>query len=856
MLALMVASFVKPIFFDYLHDYCYTLSFFVVFINILLKHFVFLFHCLSRCMFVNNCKSPENWQVAAIADQSFADGKWHKFGVYVTREMDNSVIQCQVDSSASTNIKINGSLASENDEILFLAGLPNSNQKQQLGGNSTCFPEVANLSGCIADLEINLVSSNGHVQRRNTSHTKQYGEVSAQCMEAKDSIVSISDKNSKILLVMKDNNRFNTLFEFQIRTRESRAFVGKIANQIVTALFFLEEGKIKVSARFEDVNGHKGDFVHMTSNGISLSNNHWHKVTFNVAMETRANLFINDELKAHYKIRKKLAPTTLKDAHEPESHVTLRFGRSARKYPSFIGCLRDVYVNNHLVNFSLHHSSKGISVGKCGNSFNNDWTSLREHKTRNTTRLRSTIDTFTNGKYFDSRANETTKEPLVSSHGSLNTSENILHTVTPNVKPHSKRDLGFKKSYSIVVALAVGLLIIVIVMAYILCGLKSRLQKCHKKQTTEENGDVEPNTTVEISDKDRHSFHPADCHFANTRVPGRDQQPPINFNLHSSITNRESSINNQENYRSARRLDQSPVKVWEERYLSHAAGKAAEANFLTVPISYYNNVHMHKTSIVRSKENLSANIDSIGPTIMPPLDECISFQKHGFTTELSNSNVDCGRRMAPDVSPQSPRRFNRVYSGHDSLPKPKKASSLSWAYGTRFIRHESSDTDCSDVDRVSRARPRNQMMDSGRVTVKPRQLKVLESSEDEQESRRAPNRNQVGRNRRLRTFTEETYKLYSLKEEERDFDLDQRRPFSANRLKVYCRDTYSVRGRNRSTSFTEAAVPYDDTVGISAQARTLDGYTSSCPESIHCLSEKEDKGLNIRRSKRLTTHYF
>ena len=776
--------------------------------------------------------------------------------MYATREMETSAIQCQVDSSALTSIKINGTLRGENDKTLFLGGLPNANQMPQLGRNSTCFPEVVNYSGCIADLEINLVSSHGHVRRVNSSHAKRYGEVSVHCSEAKDSVVSISDKNSKILLVMKDNGKFNTLFEFQIRTRESRAFVGKIVNQIVTALFFLQEGKMKVSARFEDVTGLKGDFVHMTSSGISLSNNRWHKVTFNVATKTGAHLFINGELKAHYKMRKKLTPSTLENAHERESHVSLRFGRSARKYPSFIGCLRDVYVNNHLVNFSLHHSSKGISVGKCGNSLSNDWSSLRELKTRNTTRLRSTIDTFTMNKYFDSRANETTKTPLVTSPRSSNTSGNVLHTETPSVKPHPKSDSRFNKSHSILVALAVALFIIVIVMAYILSGLKSRLRSCLKKPTTEDSCDAQLNTTVDARDKEGLSTQPTDCHFTNIHVPGRDQQPPNNFNLHAS--NRESSFN-QENYRSARRLDQSPAKVWEERYLSHAAGKTIESNLLTVPINYYNNVHMHKTSVARSQENLSNNIDSIGPTIMLQKDEFVSLQKHGLTPELPNSNKDCsigGRRIAPDVIPQSPKRFHKAYSGHDTLPTPKKASSLSWAYGTRFIRHESSDTDCSDVDRVSRARPRNQMMENGRLTVKPRPLKVLESSEDEQESRRVHNGNHAGRHRRLRSFMEETYKLYSLKEEEREIEFHQRRPFTANRLKVYCNNTYSVRGRNRSTSFTEAAEPYEDTVGISAQVRSLDGYTSSCPESIHCLSEKEDKGLNIKRSKRLTTHYF
>ena len=765
-----------------------------------------------------------------------------------TRGAEYGVIQCQVDGSSSTNIKINGTLTNDNDEMLLLAGLPDSSQISKLNGNFACFPELANFSGCIADLQINVVSSTGHVRRLNTSHAKQYGDVSASCTEAKDSIVSLTDKNSKILLALDDNIRVNASFEFQIRTRESRVFIAKIMNQMVTALFFLEAGKMKVSAKFKDINGQKGEFFHISSNGIFLSDNHWHKVSFNVAMETGANLLIDDKLQTQYSMKEKLVRTNLKDAHESEAQVILRFGRSARKYRSFIGCFRDVHVNNHLVNFSLHRSSKGIFVGKCANLFSDDWPRFKENKSRDTSHLTLIVDTPVKGKTGEGPAFTTT--PTVS-----NTTENIFFRTTPTVEPYSNRDSSYDKVYSITVALAVGLLIIVLVTVFIIgICLKSRLQKCRKKPANEENADTELNHTAEVSGKERQSFQSAEC-LRNGHTPVGDQRSFINFNLLASVPNGVSNIHHADNYRSARNLDQSPVKVWEERYLSHAP----------VPTTCCNDMRIHKTSTDKhSKENLSVDIDNIRPAIISSIDEPISLQKHGFHTGSANSTGDCfggGRRAVPDANlQQSPKQFNKVYSGHNSLPKPKKVSGLSWAYGTRFIRHESSDTDCSDVDRVTRARPRNTMMEpSGRVAeVKPWQLKCLESSEDEQENhRRASSVNHLhGKHRRFRTFTDETYKLYSLKEEERELELDRRRPFNANRPRVYFKDTYSNWGRNRSTSFAEAALPCEDTTGIGTQVRSLDGYTSSCPESIHCLSEKEDTVMNTRQLKRLTTYYF
>jgi len=791
------------------------------------------------------------WKIASISEQFFADGKWHRFRMRVTPGVEySSVIQCQVDGSSSKNIKLNGTLTSDNDEM-FLAGLPDSSQISKLNGNFSCFLELANFSGCIADLQINLISSTGHVRGLNTSHAKQYGDALASCTEAKDAIVSFADKNSKILLTMKDNIRVNTSFEFQIRTRESRAFIGKIMNQMVTALFFLEAGKMKVSARFKDINGQRGEFFHISSNGISLSDNQWHKVSFNVSMVTGANLLINDELKARYKMREKLVRTNFKDAQKREAQLILRFGRSARKHHSFIGCFRDVYVNNHLVNFSLHPSSKGIFVGECANSFSEDWRRFEEDKSRNTSQLTSTADTSVKDKTVKGLAYKTTTTTLAVS----NTTGNILSTTTPNVKPHSKSASSYNKVYSIAVVLAVGLLIIVLVMAYIIgICLKSRLQNCRKKPVTEENADTELNNTAEVSGKERQSFQSAEC-LRNGH---------INSHLHASILNGVSNIHNADSYRSARNFNQqSPVKIWEERYLSHASVTVGKSNFLTVPATCYNDMRIHKTPTdKRSKENLSVGIDNIRPMTVPSIYESISLQKDGFHTESSNSTGEFftgGRRTAPDANLQSPKRFNKVYSAHDSLPKSKKASGLSWAYGTRFIRHESSDTDCSDVDRMTRTRPRKQAMESGRVaTVKPWQLKFLESSEDEQENhRRASGENHLhGKHRRFRTFTDETYKLYSLKEEEREIELDPRRPFHANRPRVYFKDTYSIRGRNRSTSFDEAAIPCEDAACISTQVRSLDGYTSSCPESIHCLTEKEDIALDTRRSKRLTTYYF
>lgn len=816
-------------------------------------------------MLFNNCRTPTAWKVAYISDQSFADGKWHRFKMRVKREVEYSVIECQVDGSSSTNIKVKGALTSDNHGMLFLAGLPNSSQISSqispLNGNFTCFPELANFSGCLSDLQLNLVSLTGHVSRLNTSHAKQYGDVLASCTKGKDSIISFAGKNSKILLAMRDNIRLNTSFEFQIRTREFRTFVAKIMNHMVTALFFLEAGKMKVSARFKDSNGQRGEFFHISSSGISLSDNHWHKVSFNVAMETGANLLIDDELQAKYNMREKLVTTNLKDAHEREGQVLLRFGRSARKYRSFIGCFRDVYLNNHLVNFSLYGFSKGISVGKCAFSFSDDSPRSEANKSGNISHLTSTVDTPVKDKTVSGLAYKTkTTTPAV-----LYTTGNILSKTTPNGKAHSKSDSSYDKANFIALALAVGLLIIVLVTAYIIgIWLKSRLQNCSKKPATEENADTELNNTAEVSGKEMHvqSFQPAQS-FRNGHIAVGDQQSSINFNIHTSVPNGASSIYNADNCRSARNLDQSPRKVWEERFLNHTPIKIGKSNFLTVSATCYTDMGIHKTSTdKRSKENLSVDIDNVRPAIIPSTDGSISLQKHGFLMELSSSTGDCvsGKQTAPDDSLQSPKRFNKVYSGYDSLPKPKKASGLSWAYGTRFIRHESSDTDCSDVDRVTRTRRPNQPMEGGRVpAVKPWQLKFLESSEDEQENqRRASGVNQLhGKHRRFRSFTDDTYKLYSLKEEEREIELDPRRFFNANRPRVYFKDTYSIRGRNRSASFAEEAVPCEDITGIGAQVRSLDGYTSSCPESIHCLtSEKEDTTMNSRRPKRLTTYYF
>lgn len=154
----------------------------------------------------------------------------------VTRYLSNNVIKCQVDKS-TTRIKVR-SLAIKPDEVLFIVGLPDSTQQPTLNDNAICFPEVINFSGCIADLEIHFVSLSGHAKRLNITHPQQFGEVLKRCKEVKDSVVSIFDENTKVLLRTSDGAGCNTSIEFQPRTRESRAFVGKIMNLRLVALFF------------------------------------------------------------------------------------------------------------------------------------------------------------------------------------------------------------------------------------------------------------------------------------------------------------------------------------------------------------------------------------------------------------------------------------------------------------------------------------------------------------------------------------------------------------------------------------------------------------------------------------------
>lgn len=745
--------------------------------------------------------------------------------------------------------------------MLYLAGLPGSSQSPELDRNAICFPEVLNFSGCIADLEMNFVSSRGHVQRLNTSHAQQVGDVFESCTESKDFTVSLSDKNSKVLFSTRGNFRCNASFEFQIRTWETRAFVGKIMNQMFTALFFVEEGKIKVTVRFEDPNTQKGNLIILVSRGTFLANNQWHKVAFVIAEKVGIILRIDEELimVSSYKLTNNLFCAVPENTEE--YYNTIRFGRSARKYPSFTGCLRDVYVNNDPINFSRHDPSKGISVGTCHEVSSKDKPSLIEQKRENPTLLSSTTDAYVFSESFHSKAYEMSTTVPGKINGSSNSSGEILEKLTPDTIPQARGTSHFDRAYPIAIALAVGLLLVFIVIAYIFgAGFKSRFRNCRDKTMKVPDKQSKFSTVAQVRDKDGFSCQsPASC-SKNLRASGKDQQRHSKCNLHVPMANRESCY--QDIYKSARELNQTPIKAWEDRYLGHAS-KALDSNLLTVPQLHYS--HVYHTWNARSREKLSNDLENIGTSKnIPPPDESVALPKHGLAKGFHDSMVEYpdgggGRRILTVGNSSSPKRVNKVYSGHDSLPKSRKMPSLSWAYGTSFVRHghESSDTDCSEIGRVATVRSGNaQAMENGKViTIRPRHLKHPESSEDEQVDR-AWNGNHSGRGRRLRTFTEQTYKLQSLKEEDREIDLDQRSSFTCNRLKVYCKDTYSMRGWNRSTSFTEATVRCEDTVAIGNQVRSLDGYTSSCPESIHCLSEKEDKRFNIRRSKRLTTHYF
>lgn len=814
---------------------------------------------MIRCFLIDNCKSPTTWQVAAVeGQQSLSEGKWYKLRLRLSK----SFIHCQVDGS-STMIKVKDRIK-KTYEMLFLAGLPNSNQQLILDNNETCFPKVVNFSGCIADLEMNFVTSSG-AQSLNITHAQQFGNISESCTEAKSFTLSISDKNSKVLFTVIYNNLCNISFEFQFRTSQAHSFVGKITCPILTALFFLDEGNIKATVRFEGIDRQKADLFHLTSDGASLNNNQWHKITLNAPEEVGVvNLFIDDELRSSHVLGNKIDRSRLANVNKT-SYSVLRFGRNARNYPGFCGCLRDVYVNSIPVNFSHHDLSKGISVGKCHNSLKKTPSLIFKKKSENFPPLPSTVVTFVNARSSDSQRYEPTRNPSNSFTAARkkNTSggnHEILHPTTSLSRSNSHSHID--KVYPIAISLAVGIIMIFIVMMYIFgAGIKARCQKyCGNEPDVEGNTKPDPiSVTIPLKDCPPSQL-PAQC-FQGLRADDLEQGLNNKRTLPASANCDQGNFNTHQNiYRAVKMLDPNPVKAWQDRYLSQAS-RIPNSNLLTVPQLHFNCAPDSMKTPTRKifSSNLQEELES-SSLALPR--EYVTMQKQGFGRDQSDtivnlSNEERGTRLLTVANSLSPKHLSRVYSGHDSLPKTKKATSLSWAYGTRFNRRGSSDTDCSDIDRVIRMRSRGKAIGSEKTSSIPRSLKVLKSSVPEQEGYRGSYRNHYPKGRRLRTFTEEAHMLHSLKEEDREVESGWRPPLSiSNRLKVYYTDTYALWGQNRRPSVHEAPERLGDCVTIGSQVRSLDGYTSSCPESINCLSEKDDTGLHIGRCKRLTTYYF
>lgn len=813
---------------------------------------------MIRCFLIDNCRSPTTWQVAAVEGQrSLSEGKWYKLRLRLFK----SFIRCQVDGS-STMIKVKNGIK-KTYEMLFLAGLPNSNQQQILDTNETCFPKVVNFSGCIADLKMNLVTSSG-VQSLNTTHAQQFGNIFESCIEAKSFSLSISDENSKVLVKVMYNNLCNISFEFQFRTSQTHSFVGKITSPILTALFFLDEGNIKATVRFESIDRQKADLFHLTSDGASLNNNQWHKITLNAPEEFGVvNLFIDDELRSSHELGNKIDCSRLANVNKT-SYSILRFGRNARNYPGFSGCLRDVYVNGIPVNFSHHGLSKGISVGKCHDSLEKTSSLIFKTKSKNVSPLLSTVVTFVNARSPDSQRYESTRNPATAftAERNENTSggnHGMLHPTTSLSRSNSHPHID--KVYPIAISLATGILMLFIVVMYIFgAGIKARCQKCCGNEPDVE-GNTKPDHSVTIPLKDCPSRQlPAQC---SKGLQGDDLEQGLDNKrtLPASANCNQGNFNTHQNiYRAVKMLDPNPVKAWRDRYLNQAS-RIPNTNLLTVPQLHFNCVHDSMKTPTRKilPSNLQEEQES---SSMAPPREYVTMQKQGFRRDQSDtivnlSNEEGGRRLLTVANSLSPKHLPRLYSGHHSLPKTKKATSLSWAYGTRFNRRGSSDTDCSDVDRVIRMRSRGKAIGSEKMSSMPRSLKVLKSSVPEQESYRGSYRNHLPKGRRLRTFTEEAHMLHSPKEEDREVESGWRPALSiSNGLKLYYTDTYALWGQNRRPSLHEASVRLGNCVTIGSQVRSLDGYTSSCPESINCLSEKDDTGLNIGLSKRLTTYYF
>ena len=771
-----------------------------------------------RCLFITNCASPATWQVVTVSNKSFDDGKWHK--LKIRRDHETSLTVCEVDGFSKELETAVLKLHSHVHRFLFFGGIPNRSHGQGITPNGTCSPNVKNFSGCITDIKIHGTNSLGYAQVIQ-SNTIQDGTVWNHCPDENQKPISIVDKNAKVLLKVKAENLRNTSFEFRIRTKTHRGFVVKIAHARLTALLFLEDGKMKVTVRGENDLANERRSLYMAANRTFVADNQWHEILFTVVMGMGTILRIDDSLEARHVITSTTNVTsTVVSTGMRQQYVMLCFGRNSRKNLGFVGCVGDVYVNNQAVNLSKHPSvknGKGISVGHCSISAGKEHVAWRHDKESNGMRLNAT------GKPL------TKPESSIGAKDGVDVTSTFHSTTVTKIK--SSRQFEHVYPIALGLGLPVSLLLIVSIFG---ASLNSRLHSWRRRTGIEKTGEPGHIEKLQRKDKENYTAH-ASCGLSSD-YQGKGASCKVTT---PAFGIKHESFNN-ENQEFAKKINQTPAGViWEKRYgvqsiISHQRGSF-------VPGKSH---HSFQSLFAEASERLTEDPAAVR-LIIPPSEDCVIVHvpKNGPSRGLADTietESGVGQGTSMRGTSRSQTRSNRVYSDYNSLPRSsRKASSRFWAYGTRFVRHESSDTDCSDAERVSAKRQGYQAVERAKfVTVRPRQQGASESSGNEVES--SVNNLHLGRSQRLQTFTEKSYPLQSVKEEGPENESEHRGSFSSNAGKIYFREK-KLCNRNRSTSLAEASILYEEAAAKGTQLRTtLDGYTSSCPDSIHCLSEKED----------------
>ena len=597
--------------------------------------------------------------------------------------------------------------------------------------------------------------------------------------------MSLRDPESVLIGKIPTGSQPLISLDFQMRTSQRSGTIATLFSGEFVLSLSLTRGLVRANVEYSRDSKTLQAF---SFNQVHVADGRWHQVACNVDAANK-ELTLSVDGGSQAKARDMRISTNINT--EARNVGTFKIGGFVHNQKHFVGCVREIFMNNVLVQPNdrrLVTKSRNIVAGACVMDSvrpNADFTPSNINATEGTPNLQRTSASSAKDD-AKSNVSETVRPTAVHSDIAGHDDE-IIYMYSKSketiLKVNATGSAGKEKSenpslaYLIVIATLVSAVVVLLTFVFIVCA---RLKHCLCfKERCEQLKDRD--TTVESSSRGGAMRPLANETQSLVEQSGPTLQvvePRNTFPGAQSVNDVYFSMNRQQ----ARYWRERDEKLLDSQCRQHME---AERRIVPAPAAQ---LEQTQSPTRRLPPHASPDVILAVFDDSEPRKKVVTATKGvacGGNTRASAANCAVYKKESKSSHGNAPEaKKSKVM---EEMPvKKKKRLGYGWAYGSRFARGaDSSDTDCSDIERLSSHSKYRYRYGKNSGTIQTgRPLRILEASETEEEQQSNDEKSSVGRgrkwgrfgkrNKKFGTFAEQRPRVLNvLSEEDRAQDVEK-----------------------------------------------------------------------------------